>query len=67
MSEAKDSIANSSTNQQEPDTETQKVESLDNIETKQLETADSKDLSTYPTFSYNVVTEEKTCSHDGSD
>ena len=40
MSEAKDSIANSSTNQQEPDTETQKVESLDNIETKQLETAD---------------------------
>ena len=40
MSEAKDSIANLSTNQQEPDTETQKVESLENIETEQQETAD---------------------------
>ena len=40
MSEAKDSITNLSTNQQKPDTETQKVESLDNIETEQRETAD---------------------------
>ena len=40
MSEAKDSIANLSTNQQEPYRETQKVESLDNIETEQQETAD---------------------------
>jgi len=40
MSEAKDSIANLSTNQQEPNTETQKNESLENIETEQQETAD---------------------------
>ena len=30
-----------------------------------LLTAVSEDLSTYPTFSYNVETGEKTCSHNG--
>ena len=30
-----------------------------------LQFAANEDLSTYPTFSYNVETGEKTCSHDG--
>lgn len=63
MSEAKDSIANLSTNLQEPDTETQRVESLENIETEQQETADK----VKPTpMVFNVTSTKKKSKRDKS-